>query len=462
MNHYRISALALVAMTAFSAAAQSTQSGYFNDGYLFRHEMNPAIANRQSYVALPVLGNINISERGNIGVGDFVYSRNGQTVSFMHPDVSVEDAIKPFDHRLKLENNIRLDLISVGIADKKGKGYTTVDLGVRSAISGTVPGQLFRLAKEGPANQTYDLSDLKFRADAYGELAVGHSHKIGEKVSVGGKVKLLFGVAHLDAMADGTELTLGEEAWEATVNAEVNASMKGLAYTTDTEMRGPEGQETPHTYVDGIEVDKPGLGGFGAALDLGVTYQPIDGLTLGAAVVDLGGIKWSNNMRASTDGPHSVSTSEYHFSADDNDPDSFEEEFERLGDAISDLYEIKDMGDQGGRFTGIGTTINISAEYAMPFYKPLSVGVLNTTRLQSSGNWNETRISLNVAPCNWFAFSLGGGFGTFGGTFGGMLSIHPKGFNFYAGVDCIPAPFDKNGIPLGRNFQANFGIAFPF
>ena len=48
----RIVALMMVLAPA-GAIAQNLESGYFTDGYLYRHEMNPAIENSRNYVAEP-------------------------------------------------------------------------------------------------------------------------------------------------------------------------------------------------------------------------------------------------------------------------------------------------------------------------------------------------------------------------------------------------------------------------
>lgn len=463
MNKIRFTAMAMLVLAASAAQAQGTASGFFNDGYMYRHNINPAVGNRQSYFAIPVLGNVCLSARSTVGVGDFVYSQKGQTVSFMHPSVDVDKAVRPFEKDLRLEQDMRLDLLSMGFAGKWGRGYTTVSLGVRQHASLSLPGQLFRAAKEGLSNDTYDLSAISAHADAFGELAIGHSRRIGEHLEVGGKLKLLIGGANVDATAKGTQLNLGEDAWTATVDAEVQASVKGLSFTSDTEMRGPEGQQTPHTFIDGLDFDSPGINGFGAALDLGAVYTFGEDLKLGVAVLDLGGIQWSNNLLASTGGPHTVNTDKYVFSVDDEDDNSFENEFERLGDAAAELYELKDMGDQGSRFAMLGATLNASLEYKLPFYRRLSVGVLSTTRFQGDRTWNEERFSLNLAPFNWFAVSVTAAAGTFGPSYGGMVSLHPKGFSIYAGADCLGAPYDKNGIPLGRGgLQANVGLVVPF
>lgn len=458
----KIISASILTISALTASAQNPQSGYFNEGYMLRHNMNPAIANTKSYVAIPVLGNLSINQRGNFCAGDILYNRNGETVTFMHPDVTTDEAISSISDHLRFENDMRFDIFSLGIAGKEGKGYTTAGISVRTNTSARMPGQFLRMAKEGPANQSYDFSDFNISTDAFVEIAGGYSRKIDDKLSVGGKVKLLLGFAHIDGQADDTRLTLGEDVWNATVNAQINASVKGLSYINKTEMRGPVGKETPHTHIHDIDLDSPGLNGFGAALDLGATYKVHDMVTVGLSVLDFGFISWSNNMLASTDGPHSVSTDQFTFSFDDKADNSFKDESDRLVDALSDIYELKDFGDQGGRTKMLGATLNVSAEAQMPFYKGLTFGLLNTTRIQGSRSWNETRLSANVTPINWLTFSLNFAAGSFGPTIDYMLSIHPKGFNLFAGLDVVPTSMSKEGVPLRSNFTANFGIMFPF
>ena len=77
MNFSKIFLGPALGLAATGAFAQQTSTGFFNDGYLYRHEMNPAIANSDSYVAFPGMGNLNVGYRGNVSLGDFIYSRGG-------------------------------------------------------------------------------------------------------------------------------------------------------------------------------------------------------------------------------------------------------------------------------------------------------------------------------------------------------------------------------------------------
>lgn len=49
-NLKNIIAVSILSAFSGSAMAQNTNSGYFLDGYLYRHEMNPAFDNERNYV----------------------------------------------------------------------------------------------------------------------------------------------------------------------------------------------------------------------------------------------------------------------------------------------------------------------------------------------------------------------------------------------------------------------------
>lgn len=439
--------------------AQNTQSGYFVDGYLYRHEMNPAIANEQSYVALPAVGNLNVAMRGNIAFDNIFRNVNGKTTTFLNPAVSVSDFMGNLSDVNKTRADIRVNVLSVGF--KGIGGYNTIGVNVRSNIGIDIPKSLFSLAKEGPQNQTYDISDFSAGANAYAEIALGHSHKINDKLRIGATLKFLLGGANVEANFDKAQLTLGNNAYTAITNATVNASVKGLTYKMETTERGPEGHKTPHTYVNDLDVDGAGLNGFGLAVDLGAQYKLTDDIELSASILDLGFIGWNNNMQASTNGDRQFTTDEYIFNADDDADNSFSKEFDRLGEGLATLYELQDNGDQGKRNVGLDATFNIGASYTLPVYRPLSFGILNTTRTGKYG-WTDFRFSANWAPVKLFSASVNFGAGTYGASFGWMANFHPNGFNLYLAMDHTMGQLAKQGIPLSGNAHFNMGLNIPF
>lgn len=446
----------IMGAASLNMAAQSTQTGYFLDDYTYRFQMNPAYGNPKGFVSMPGLGNLNVGMNGNLNLTDVLYNLNGKTTTFMNPGISTSEAMSKFDDVNKLSANTRIGIVSVGF--NGFGGYNTVSVNARTNVNAHLPKSLFSLLKEGVRNDTYSIEDTRVQARAFGEIALGHSRDITKDLRVGATVKFLVGAGDVEARLDNARLVLGEDNWTIQSNADIRASVKGLTYDTDVN------KDSGHRYVSGADVDGAGIGGFGVAFDLGAIYKApfLDGLTISASLLDLGCIRWSNDMLASTQGVKTFETNKYTFNVDNDAPNSFKNEWKDMKGALTSLYELDDLGDQGGRTTGIGTTMNIGAEYTFPLYKKLSFGLLNTTRIQGDYGWTDFRLSANVAPVKCFDASVSVAAGTFGASFGWMANLHLTGFNLFLGMDRTPSKLAKQGIPLNSNAQFNLGLNFLF
>ena len=442
-------------LAALTAGAQNTRSGYFVDDYTYRFQLNPAFGNSKSFFSMPAFGNMNVGMSGNLHVSDILYNVNGRTTTFMNPGVSTSEFLGNISDMNKLQFNTKLDIMSVGF--KALGGYNTVNINVRTDVGLNLPKSIFSLLKEGVSNQSYAIDDLRARASAYAEIALGHSRDITKEWRVGATVKFLVGGANVDAHLRRATMTLGTDSWTIASEAEINASLKGLSYETELNDR------TNHRYVSGADVDGAGIGGFGLGFDLGAVYKPamLKDWTFSVALLDLGFISWSNNMLASTNGVKTFETNDYTFNVDDNAPNSFSKEWDKMRDKLTALVELDDMGDRGGRTTSLATTFNIGAEYTFPLYRRLTFGLLNTTRLNGDYTWTDFRLSANVAPVKCFSASANVAMGTFGAGFGWLLNFHHTGFNLFLGMDHTVGKVAKQFVPLSSNASFNFGINFP-
>ena len=452
LNIKRISLLSISAL-ALIAGAQNTRSGYFLDDYTYRFQMNPAFDNSRSFFAMPALGNMNIGMQGTLGVSDVIYNVNGRTTTFMNPGVSAEEVMKNISDKNRIGADVKLTLLAAGF--KAWGGYNTIAINARVSTEAHLPGSVFSLLKEGVANKTYDISNLRAFASAYGEVSLGHSRNINDKWRVGANVKVLVGGGYLDAVLDRAELTLGEDDWTVTAEGNVNANVKGFQYKTKVN------ENTNHRYVNGAKIDGTGVNGFGVAFDLGATYKPARDWTVSAALLDLGFIGWSNNMLASTNGVKTFNTDKYTFNVDDDQPNSFDAEWDKIKDDFSSIYELDDMGDTGGKTRMLGATMNLGVEYTLPVYRKLTFGLLNTTRIQGEYTWTDFRLSANVAPVKCFDASVNMSARTYGVGFGWLLNFHTKGFNMFLGMDRTLGKVTKQFVPLSSNGSVNIGINFP-
>lgn len=448
--------VAAALLISFAASAQNTRSGYFVDDYTYRFQLNPAFGNSKGFVSMPALGNMNIGVNGNLHVTDILYNINGRTTTFMNPGVDASKFLNGLSDVNRLRVNTKIDILSVGF--KAFGGYNTVNINARADVGINLPKSVFSLLKEGVANQTYAIDDLAARGMAYAEFALGHSHDINKEWRVGGTFKFLVGGGNVDVSLRNADLTLGQDAWTITSDAEIRSSLKGLSYQTDVNDR------THHRYVSGAEINGAGIGGFGVAFDLGAIYRPaaLKDWSFSLALLDLGFISWSNNMLASTNGPKTFNTDKYTFSVDDDASNSFENTWDKISDDISAIYELDDMGDQGSRTTALAATLNVGAEYTFPLYRPLTFGLLNTTRINGAYSWTDFRLSANVAPVKCFDASANIALGTFGFGFGWLMNVHLTGFNLFIGMDHTLGRVSKEFVPLSSNASVNFGLNFLF
>ena len=443
-----------------TATGQNLNTGYFNDGYLYRHELNPAYENNQNYIALPGIGNFNVGMNSTLKVSDVLYNVNGRTALFLNPQVDAGKFLSNIDKKNRIAENIKLQVLGAGF--KSWGGYNTVELNVRQDLYLNIPGSLFELAKNGLENKVYDLSNLHAHADAYTELAFGHSRQFNEKLRLGAKAKLLFGIANLNAHVDKARLELRDDAYVGTTSATVQTSINSLKYETKTTMRGAEGEQTPHTYVNGVDDSSFGIAGFGLAFDLGAEYKIDDHFKVSAALLDLGFISWKNCYEASTNGEHQVNTNKYLFSLDGDQPNSFDNEVDRLTEGLADLYELHDNGNTGSTLKALSATLNLGVEYTPDFYDKLKFGFINNTRIAGRYTWTDFRLSANVAPVKCFSASASLSAGTYGMSFGWLLNAHPNGFNFFLGMDHTLGKLAKQGLPLSGRAQVSLGINVPF
>ena len=442
---------------ALCASAQNTNSGYFLDGYTYRYQMNPAIGNDKGFVSMPGLGNLNVAVRGNLHLRDVIYNVNGKTCLFTNPGISASEVLDGFSDRNKLNADVKANVLSAGF--KAFNGYNTISINARSAVNAVVPQSFIELAKEGVSNKTYEISDLGARGIGFAEIALNHSHDIKavKGLRIGATAKFLLGIASLDAQFHNAHLTLGENEWTATTNAEVFANIGGFQYEMSD-------KKDRHQYVDGANLDGDGsigVNGFGMAFDLGATYK-WNNFNFSAAVLDLGFISYSKTQVASTNGDRTFNTNAYTFNPDDDADNSFSSEWKRMRNGLEDLYQLQNMGEQGSHGMSLGATVNLGAEYELPAYRKVHFGLLSSTRIHGKYSWTEARLSANYAPAKVFSMDANVVAGTYGVGFGWLLNFHTTGFNFFLGMDQTLGKVTKQFAPLSSNASVNLGMNFLF
>lgn len=444
--------LMLASFAGGAVSQQTLNSAYFLENFTYRHEMNPAFTG-DSYFSFPVLGQLNISTRGNVGLENFLYPMsNGKLGLFMHPDVSSKQFLGELEDDNNLSFNLKTSIFSLGF--RGFGGYNTLGLNLHVHTGLNMPYGLFEFAKNGMQGDThYSLDEFSVRARGYAELALGHSRHINRNLTVGAKLKVLFGGAYLDATVENMDIAMNRDKWLVRANAKVNASLKGARFLTDDE-----------GLVDDIEVESPGLGGLGFGVDLGATYNfsegPLKGLEVSAAILDLGFINWDENVTAYNEGQPFEFNGFQGIDIEKGSGNEIDDHFDRLTDDLEKLYNVRTDGKVGSRRTSLASTLNVGAQYALPWYDKLKFGALYSYHFDDMFSWYETRISANVNPTRWIGAGINYAFSTYGSSMGFVLNLHPKGFNIFVGTDYMLREVNSQFIPLNSNANVSLGVNF--
>lgn len=459
---------AVMLIPTITFAQNTLRSGYFLEGYEYRHVLNPAFGpDRKGFVSFPFLGNLNIGTSANIGVSDFIYETpDGGLTTFLNSSVSNSEFLGNINNNNRMAVDLNWGLFSMGFS--KWGGYNTLGINLRANVAMTMPYELFEFMKvggKGP-NTVYDMSDIGFSSQTYAELALGHSRDINDQWRVGGKLKFLFGVYNVSAMIDQMEIQLTDEKWSIKGSGDMNVAFKGLGIPTNEETKKPgdyEPDEAHNFNYSEASLESVGLGGFGMALDLGATYQVYEDLQLSASLLDLGFVSWNDNTRGvmnmkewEFDGFHDIP-----YDAPSDDPNSIDSQVDNIKKQLEDFFSFQKEGDKSSRTTALGATLNIGALYTLPYYRGLQFGFLSSTKIHGKYSWSEGRFSLNLAPVKWFDATVNYAISSFGSSMGWVINFHPNKFNFFIGSDHQFFEITPQFVPVGNaNMNISMGINF--
>ena len=459
---YMAAALTMAA-AILPTSAQELRTSYFMETSNYRHQMNPALLD-SPYVGL-LFSNINIGMTGNIGAKQFIFDTNGlpgytgnyRYTTFMDPNVDAKTFLNKLHDKNRFDLYLNYNIFSVGF--KAWGGVNLLELNLRSNTNLTLPKGLFEFAKTAGEKEHYEFGGLGMRTQNYMELALGHSRDINDQWRVGGKLKFLIGAAYADFTADNVTLDMTEDAWRIQSNAQMKASLlKSDVIHEDPSKNSADGRPRVK------ELDNFGfsLPGFGMALDLGVTYKPIENLTLSAAITDLGFISWKNTHHASSQGDYTFDGfNNIYIGSDKDQTEDIDDQFDQIGDDLEEMFSVYDDGTKTAT-QALAATLNVGAEYKLPAYDKLKFGFLYTSRIHGKYSWHQGMLNVGVRPVKWFECNVNGAVTSTGVTAGGMLSLKAPHFNFYIAADRFFSKMGKQGVPLNSsNGNITFGMTFP-
>jgi hypothetical protein len=388
----------LLCTVSFSVSAQFLRASFLMDDVHYRMQLNPALTPDKGYIDIPVIGSFNAAVSSNtLGSQDILDAFRGNSGD-LASDVLYD--------RLKETNRMNLafntDAISIGWW--KGKNFWSVNAGVRIDAGANIPKSMFTfLRQENGADWNdyhVDIKNESLSLNVYTELGLGYARDINERLTIGGKFKLLLGMGNLNLNIDQIAIkTTGLpngiddlEAWQNAsaslkVNAMMESSLNGMKFSNDAD-----------GYINDFKFDGLGIAGYGGAIDLGIAYRALDNLTLSAAVNDLGFISWSKNNTNI-------------FSAETNREYGLENYQDFLNIVNNntvlnyELFGFKSAKQAESRKTTLYSTVTAGAEYALMNDK-VALGALFTSRMIKPETQNEITVGATLRPTGWFNLAV--------------------------------------------------------
>lgn len=397
------------------------------------HNYNPAFnsKNRINFSIGTGMHSIGISNSG-FTLKDLLVTRPQDDSLVFSPSTAVSKMAK----LNFLDFNLQNEIFSMGLRVRKM--YFSVGLLNRMDFQFAYPKDFFLLMTEGNGGsllgQRADMDGLGLNINSYLELAFGANRSFGEKLKVGARVKLLAGVANVSTKKSVLGLTTNATTYDLTLDGELDLRTSGLSFDS-----------LSYDPTTALSARNKGL-----AFDFGATYQLTEKLLLSASILDLGSIKWTQNINNYT-----RSSFSYTFQGVDlNQAAQDSNYFETIADTLEQIFKVEGNNDSyrsvlpariiiGGNYTltkNFGAGAFLFSQFSNSRYRP-------TLLLQGSFNLkNWLTLNLNYSVNARSAKNLGFG-----------LGLKGAGMAFFLSTDNL---FGFITPAYAKNFHASAGLAF--
>jgi outer membrane protein OmpA-like peptidoglycan-associated protein len=201
--------------------------------------------------------------------------------------LNINNAIDKMGSKNFMSFAVSTDLLSVGIRVRKN--YFCLNITEKANFNFTYTKDFFDFLQHGNTaflGKKADFSGMGFNGTHYREYGISMAREIDEKLTVGGRLKYLYGMENIST--DKSDLTLFTDSrtYELALESGVEVNTSTLANNKD----GGYDDVNAGDYL--FRLKNKGLG-----LDLGGHYKLNEQWNFSLSMVDLGFIKWKSNVK---------------------------------------------------------------------------------------------------------------------------------------------------------------------
>jgi len=432
----------LICLLGQGVAAQQDISLYTLNNVFQQSYINPAYLPKSSVnVGLPVISSIyfNGSNTG-FPLGRFLSPNGGRKVD-------IDKMINNLSKNNLLAADFNTDLLSLGIKIKST--YLSFSFSEVFNMNFVYPKDFFVFLFKGNGDEELlgrraNFDGLAFNMNLYHQAALGLSIPVGEKFRAGARVKYLMGLLNVTTTKSKLGVTTGADNFALTLDGALalKTSGFGLINSEDAAKVAQERLLNPGTNT-------------GLALDLGAEYFFTDRITFSASLLNMGYIKWTNDVKNFENDDINYTFSGINvqnFGSTD-----FTKELQDKLDTLSERVKFKESTDAYS--ARLNPQVIVAGNLAVNDYN--SVGAIVRSELigkilrPSASFYYQFKVNhwlgatVNYSYLNKSLVNIGGGF---------CVKLLP--FQFYIASDNVLAPLaliTAKGVQLRAGINLAFG-----
>ncbi len=374
--------------------------------------MNPASQQYCNfYLNLPLAGATSVSvSSSSVSFSDLVFYGTGEysdsLITILHPSYNIDDFLSKLQRKNYLAPSLATNILSFGFRSRNL--YFHFGIMENASFYLGYPKDMMVLLFKGNvgfAGKNADLTSMTMDATLYGSLGMGVSARVTDALSLGVRAKFLSGVVNGSLKNHGTYLTVDEDDYTHTLEADLSMNFSApVEITTDsagnvTDISLQDDFDTPENIIYYLlHPDNPGF-----AFDVGAEYRIGERWLVSASVLDLGMIRWRRDVS------NLVSKGSFIFRGIDasplfeaDDTSSFEDLAEELLDSLADVFDP--VVEHTAYTTTLAPKLYVGGTFGLTPW--MRLGVLSRSEFQKKNVIQSFTFSANASVKRWLNFTV--------------------------------------------------------
>ncbi|MES2591287.1 MAG: DUF5723 family protein [Bacteroidota bacterium] len=366
-------------------SAQQNLTMYNMEAIPQRMYVNPALTpSYKVFIGFPVLASpyLNFSNSG-FKYSDLVKHRGDSLY------VDYDNMLSKLSKNNYISASIKIDLLAFGFRLKKN--YFSFNATEKVDFRFRYPKGFMDFIWKGNGGLLGEEVKFNFGVNFshYREYAIGFSREINEKLTVGGKLKYLYGMENVWTERADVSLTTDPAYYAITAKSDIRINTSGV-----------DSSSTANIVVKDYLFKKKNRG-FG--IDLGGSYKYNEKLTFSASMIDLGYIKWkdgvSNYVSADPNGEFTYQGMDLNQLFTD---DSTSNTSEVMVDSLKEAFKINTIHES--YTTKLSTQLYLGGNYNIT--KKINTGLVLYGQIFDKTIHPGLALSYNQKVGKWLNFSL--------------------------------------------------------